>query len=81
MDWGFDTLFALLGLLLVLEGLLPAISPEKWRCLLEKFLTFSDSGVRTMGVSSMVLGAIIITLTHSWDLLSSVDSSYLASIF
>ena len=53
MDWGFDTLFALLGLLLVLEGLLPAISPEKWRCLLEKFLTFSDSGVRTMGVSSM----------------------------
>lgn len=81
MDWGFDTLLVLLGLLLVLEGLMPAIFPETWRNILKKFSTYNDTIVRSMGVTSMVIGAIIITLVHNWDLLPSIDSSLIENIF
>jgi|GEM_PF-542834 len=73
MEWGFDDLFALLGLVLVLEGLLPAVAPEFWRKVLLHFLSYDESVVRAVGVSCMVIGAIIITLVHNWDMLSSVD--------
>ena len=80
MDWGFDTLIVLLGLLLVLEGILPAIFPETWRNILKKLSSYNDNIVRSMGVSSMVIGAIIITLVHNWDLLPSIDSSMLENL-
>ena len=77
MEWGFDDLLALLGLLLVLEGLLPAVAPDFWRKMLIHFLSYDESSVRTVGVSCMVAGAIIITLVHNWDMFSSVDISTL----
>jgi uncharacterized protein YjeT (DUF2065 family) len=73
MEWGFDDLFALLGLLLVVEGLLPAVAPDFWRKVLLRFLSYDESTVRVIGVSCMVAGAIIITLVHNWDMLSSSD--------
>ena len=81
MEWGFDTLFVLFGLLLVLEGFMPALSPEAWRKMLLRFATSSDAAVRSMGVTSMVIGAVIVTLVHNWDLLPEIDMSMLNTMF
>lgn len=77
MEWGFDDLLALLGLLLVVEGLLPAVAPELWRKIVLHFLSYDESAIRVIGVSCMVVGAMIITLVHNWDMLSSADMSAL----
>ena len=71
MEWGWDELFALISLLLVVEGIMPAISPENWRKTVLKFASFSDNGVRFMGLTSMILGAIILAVVHNWDHITS----------
>tara|TARA_B110000459_G_C16605049_1_gene493098 strand:+ start:1172 stop:1396 length:225 start_codon:yes stop_codon:yes gene_type:complete len=70
MSWGWDDLFALLALLLVVEGIYPAISPEYWRKMLFKFASAKDNTIRSMGVTSMVLGSILLAIVHNLDNIS-----------
>lgn len=67
MTWGLDDLFALLALLLVIEGLLPAISPDIWRKMLYRFAGYNDYSVRLMGLMSMITGAALLAIVHNWD--------------
>ena len=69
MTWGLDDLFALLALVLVLEGLLPAISPNLWRKMLLRFTSFNDYTIRVMGVVCMVAGAALLAIVHNADTL------------
>ena len=72
MTWDFSDLFALIALLLVVEGLYPAISPENWRKMLFKFASLSDNTIRISGLSCMILGAILLTVVHNWDQIESL---------
>ncbi|MEE3002988.1 MAG: DUF2065 domain-containing protein [Pseudomonadota bacterium] len=81
MEWGLDELFALIAIVLVIEGLMPAMMPDTWRKLLFKFASYNDNTIRMMGLSSMVLGAILITVVHNWDSLTGADPSFLSSLF
>jgi len=55
-----DAIWIALALLLVLEGLMPAINPGGWRRMFEQLLRLSDQQVRTIGLISMVLGLILL---------------------
>ncbi len=43
--------------MLVIEGLLPFISPAAWRQVFARMLAMSDGQIRFVGLSSIVAGA------------------------
>ncbi len=62
-----DAIWIALALLLVLEGLMPAINPAGWRRMFEQLLRLSDQQVRTIGLISMVAGLIMLWLIQMGD--------------
>ncbi|MDB2409799.1 DUF2065 domain-containing protein [Pseudomonadales bacterium] len=51
-------------LVLVLEGMLPFIAPQKWRAMLANILTLSDSTIRRIGLASMITGVILLYILN-----------------
>jgi len=47
-----------LALVLVIEGLLPFLSPTSWRNAFEQALQLSDGQIRFFGLCSVVLGLL-----------------------
>ena len=43
-------------LMLVIEGVLPFLSPRRWRILLISMLALDDRRIRIIGLSSMLMG-------------------------
>lgn len=60
MNW--DTLLAAGALVLVLEGLVPFLSPGRWRQLFAQLLSLSDGQIRFMGLVSMLCGLLVLML-------------------
>ena len=54
-------LLAALGLMLVVEGLLPFALPELWRQTFRKMTEMSNGQLRIIGLISMGLGLLIIS--------------------
>lgn len=53
------------GLMLVLEGIIPFLQPGRWRKLVAMLATTDDSILRLIGLASMLAGtALIYGLTH-----------------
>jgi uncharacterized protein len=50
------------ALMLVFEGLLPFLSPGTWRQVFERALRLSDGQLRFLGLSSMLLGLLVLVL-------------------
>ena len=63
MDSYWGTLLAAFALMLVLEGLLPFISPGTWRTAFRRFIELSDGQIRFLGLTSMILGLLLLLLT------------------
>ena len=57
-----DWLFGALALMLVIEGLLPFLSPGTWRAAFERATRMSDGQIRFFGLSSMVIGLLMLAL-------------------
>ncbi|HMO48659.1 MAG TPA: DUF2065 domain-containing protein [Rubrivivax sp.] len=55
-----DLLFGAIALMLVLEGLLPFLSPQRWRAVFQKATQLSDGQIRFVGLSSMVVGVVLL---------------------
>ncbi len=55
-------LFSSLGLMLVIEGLMPFLFPEGWRDSFKKLITMKSGQIRFMGLVSFLLGLILIFL-------------------
>ncbi len=55
-----DALWTALALLLVLEGLMPAINPAGWRRMFEQLLQLGDQQIRTFGLISMLAGLLLL---------------------
>jgi hypothetical protein len=60
--WG--TLLAAFALMLVIEGLLPFLSPGSWRAAFRRFIELSDGQIRFMGLTSMIAGLLLLLLTR-----------------
>ncbi len=58
IEW--QDLFIAVALLLVLEGLLPALSPERWRRLAEWAASQPPRMLRRLGLLSMAMGAALL---------------------
>jgi hypothetical protein len=57
-----DVLIGAVALMLVCEGLLPFVSPTTWREVFTKALRMSDGQIRFLGLSSMLVGLLLLVL-------------------
>lgn len=48
------------ALMLVIEGLLPFLSPGTWRAAFERATRMSDGQIRFFGLTSMVIGLLLL---------------------
>lgn len=56
----WNDLFAAIALLLVFEGIMPALNPAKWRQAIRNIAEQPDSALRMMGLTSMLAGAALL---------------------
>lgn len=57
-----DWIWGACALMLVVEGLLPFFNPKAWRQLFERATRLSDGQIRFMGLSSMLIGLLLLLL-------------------
>ena len=57
-----DLLLVALALMLVVEGLLPFLSPGAWRRVFERAILMTDGQIRFIGLSSMMAGMVMLLL-------------------
>jgi len=57
------TLLMALGLMLILEGILPLLVPQAWRDTFRRMLELKDGQLRFVGLVSIVGGLILILLS------------------
>ena len=57
-----DLLFGAFALMLVFEGLLPFLSPGTWRAAFERATRMTDGQIRFFGLTSIVIGLIVLAL-------------------
>ena len=59
-----DMLLGALALMLVIEGLLPFLSPTTWRTAFERATRLSDGQIRFFGLASMLIGLLLLAIWH-----------------
>ena len=57
-----DLLLGAVALMLVCEGVLPFLSPTTWREVFTKALRLSDGQIRFLGLSSMLIGVLLLII-------------------
>lgn len=57
-------LFFAIGLLLVLEGILPFLSPQRWRLMAARIAKLNDKKLRIFGLVLMLMGLVIVVAIH-----------------
>lgn len=57
-----SSLLLAFALMLVLEGLMPFIAPAAWRDTFRRLIQFSDGQIRFIGLTSMIVGLILVML-------------------
>ena len=62
MNWG--DLWAALALVMVLEGLIPFISPRGYRNMVQQMATMPESSLRSIGLVLMIVGLLLLYLVR-----------------
>lgn len=57
-----DKLLAAFALMLVIEGLLPFVAPAAWRDTFLRLAQLADGQIRFIGLSSMLVGVVLLYL-------------------
>lgn len=60
-----ESLWGAFALLLIVEGLLPFLSPRTWRDTFRKMIELSDGQLRFIGLVSIALGCVALALTYA----------------
>jgi len=55
-----DTFWTALALVLVIEGLLPLLSPGRWRRVFQQITQLHDGQIRFFGLCSVLAGMLLI---------------------
>ncbi|WP_293499479.1 DUF2065 domain-containing protein [Roseateles sp.] len=53
-----NELLTALALVMVIEGLMPLISPARWREVFSRILAMSDGQIRFIGLASILMGLL-----------------------
>jgi uncharacterized protein YjeT (DUF2065 family) len=64
MDVIWTDLLAAIALLLVIEGMVPFLNPKSLRQMLETVSKLDDRTLRIVGLVSMILGVVLLTLVR-----------------
>jgi uncharacterized protein len=59
-----DIVVAAIALMLVIEGILPFTAPSLWRDVFRRLTEMTDGQIRFAGLSSMMVGVVILFLAH-----------------
>ncbi|MFT6393831.1 MAG: hypothetical protein ACJARW_000314 [Methylophilaceae bacterium] len=59
-----ETLLAALGLMLVIEGILPLATPQAWRETFKRMIALKDGQLRFVGLLSIAGGLLLLMLNH-----------------
>jgi len=59
-----NSLLVAVSLMLVLEGILPFLYPQRWRRLVAQLAQISDANMRLLGLLSMLLGLALLWLVR-----------------
>ena len=59
-----DDFIRAIALVLVIEGMMPFLSPDGWRQAMTQAGRLSDKTLRTIGLASMVIGVMVLYLNH-----------------
>lgn len=54
-----------LGLVFVIEGMLPFLSPRMWRRIMQQMMIQNDRTLRTLGLLSMLIGLGLVYFTSN----------------
>ena len=60
----WETFLMAVALMLVLEGMLPFLSPQTWREAFKKLIEINDNQIRFIGLTSMLIGLMILLLLY-----------------
>jgi len=60
----WQVLPAAIALVFIVEGMLPFISPNRWRAMLAVAAQMDDRMMRSIGLGSMLFGLVILYLVH-----------------
>lgn len=60
----WDDLVRAIALVLVIEGMMPFISPNGWRQAMLQASRFPDKTLRIIGFSSMLIGVLVLYLSR-----------------
>ena len=60
MTFDGDTLWIALGLMLILEGIFPFMSPQGWRDRMVQILSLHDGQIRFFGLVCVVAGLLML---------------------
>ena len=63
MDF-WQVLPAAIALVFIVEGMLPFISPNRWRSMLAMAEQMDDRVLRNVGLGSMLFGLLLLYLVH-----------------
>jgi uncharacterized protein len=58
----WDTFLIAIALMLILEGMMPFLSPRTWREAFKKLIEMGDGQIRFIGLSSMMVGVLLLML-------------------
>jgi hypothetical protein len=54
-----ETFWTAVGLVLIFEGMLPLISPARWRRVFSQVMQMQDGQIRFFGLCSAILGLMV----------------------
>jgi len=63
MEW--SDLLAAFALYLVIEGLLPFVSPRTWKQSLEQITKLNDNQLRMIGLASILAGLVLLAIVRT----------------
>ena len=61
---GGSPLLLALGLVLIIEGLLPMVSPRGWRETMRRIAEFKDGQIRFVGLGSLAIGLVLVLVAQ-----------------
>ncbi len=57
-----DLLITALAIALIIEGLIPALFPNKWRAYVLKLAEETPQSIRSIGITIIIIGSVILWL-------------------
>lgn len=58
----WETFLIAIALMLILEGMLPFLSPQTWREAFRKMIEINDHQIRFIGLTTMLVGLMLLLI-------------------